>query len=123
MRSKPFFTRIQCQCLHRPDGLCRSSNPAAWEAVVNGQTESQAELSSPSAPPARPGSCAFAVFKRATFGPAERLGLEFRAEFFNLFNRAQFGPPDTFLPSASFGRITNKVNNPRLIQFAMKFVF
>jgi hypothetical protein len=70
----------------------------------------------------------FAVFKRTTFGPAERLGLEFRAEFFNLFNRPQFGPPDTFLLSASFGSITNTVNNntvnnPRLIQFAMKFTF
>jgi len=65
----------------------------------------------------------FAVFKRTTFGPAERLGLEFRTEFFNLFNHPQFGPPDSFLPSASFGSVHNTVNNPRLIQFAMKFAF
>ena len=40
----------------------------------------------------------FAIFKRTTFGPSERMGLEFRAELFNLFNRPQFGrAPD--LPS------------------------
>src|SRR4029077_7964665 len=44
----------------------------------------------------------FAVFKRTTFGPAERMGLEFRTEFFNLFNHPQFGPPDTLLPLATF---------------------
>jgi hypothetical protein len=65
----------------------------------------------------------FAVFKRTIFGPAERLGLEFRAEFFNLFNNPQFGPPFTFLPFATFGSINKTVNNPRLIQFALKFVF
>jgi hypothetical protein len=64
-----------------------------------------------------------AVFKRTTLGPAERMGLEFRAEFFNLFNHPQFAPPDTFLSSATFGSINNTVNNPRLIQFALKLVF
>jgi len=64
-----------------------------------------------------------AVFKKTTFGPSERMGLEFRAEFFNLFNRPQFGAPDTFLPDGTFGSINNTVNNPRLVQFALKFVF
>jgi Reverse transcriptase (RNA-dependent DNA polymerase) len=45
----------------------------------------------------------FAVFKRTTFGRAERMAIEFRAEFFNLFNHPQFGPPITSLPSGSFG--------------------
>ena len=64
-----------------------------------------------------------AVFKRTILGPADRLGFEFRAEFFNLFNHPQFGPPDTFLPSGTFGSIKKTVNNPRLVQFALKFVF
>ena len=56
-------------------------------------------------------------------GPSERMGFEFRTEFFNLFNHPQFGAPDTFLPDGTFGSINNTINNPRLIQFALKFVF
>jgi hypothetical protein len=59
----------------------------------------------------------------------EDIKLDFRAEFFNLFNHAQF-----FLPgdgtgmqnidsTSSFGVITQTVNNPRLIQFALKLQF
>ncbi len=70
----------------------------------------------------------FAIFKRTTF--AERYGLEFRTEFFNLFNAPQFGFPGTgFNGTATgannngFGQVSSTVNNPRLIQFALKFVF
>jgi hypothetical protein len=65
----------------------------------------------------------FAAFKRTTFGPEDKLGIEFRAEFFNLFNRPQFGPPNTAFGSNVFGQVTATVNNPRLIQFGMKFAF
>ncbi len=65
----------------------------------------------------------FAIFKRTNF--AERYGLEFRTEFFNLFNHPQFGFPSQNLGSADFGAISSTVpsTNPRLIQFALKFVF
>jgi len=65
----------------------------------------------------------FAAFKRTTFGPSERMGIEFRAEFFNLFNRAQFGPPNTSLGSNTFGGVNSTVNLPRLVQFGLKFAF
>ena len=65
----------------------------------------------------------FAAFKRTTFGPEDRMGIEFRAEFFNLFNRPQFGPPNTSLGSNTFGVVSSTVNNPRLIQFGLKFAF
>jgi hypothetical protein len=68
-----------------------------------------------------------AIFKRTQFGPDDKLGLEFRTEFFNAFNRTQFGFPGTsFLDSPtanSFGQITSQQNNPRLIQFGLKFAF
>jgi hypothetical protein len=66
----------------------------------------------------------FAVFKRTAI--TERAGLEFRTEFFNLFNHPQFGVPGTGFVSGNtngFGTVTSQANNPRLIQFALKFVF
>ena len=65
----------------------------------------------------------FAVFKSTTFGPQERMNIQFRTEFFNLFNRPQFGPPNTSLGSTTFGVVSSTVNNPRLIQFGLKFAF
>jgi len=48
--------------------------------------------------------------------------LQFRAEFFNLFNRVNFNNPNNNLGSAQFGRITAS-GDPRVIQFALKYIF
>ena len=73
-----------------------------------------------------------ALFKTTNFGPDNRLGLQFRTEFFNAFNRVQFAPPNTACcnnvalgqtNNTSFGIVNNQLNNPRLIQFALKFLF
>ena len=53
----------------------------------------------------------------------EGMRLEFRAEIFNLFNHTQLGMPAADLNSAGFGAITSTVNNPRLVQFALKLNF
>jgi hypothetical protein len=67
----------------------------------------------------------FALFKRTQFGPDNKLGLEFRSEFFNLFNRTQFAPPNTSVGSSTFGQVSSIYpgTNPRLIQFGLKFIF
>jgi len=67
----------------------------------------------------------FALFKRTRFGPDEKLGIEFRTEFFNLFNRTQFAPPNTSVTSSTFGVVSSTYpgTNPRLIQFGLKFIF
>lgn len=54
---------------------------------------------------------------------SERLTLQFRAEAFNLFNRPQFGPPDTALGDNVTGTISSQVNSPRELQFALKLLF
>src|SRR5271165_5713617 len=54
---------------------------------------------------------------------SERVSLNFGAEFFNAFNRVQFGPPNTSFGSALFGKITSQVNNPRQIQFSLRASF
>ncbi len=65
----------------------------------------------------------FALFKRTTFGPSERMGLEFRTEFFNIFNHPQFAAPNGTQVSPNFGVVTATLGNPRLIQFGLKFTF
>jgi hypothetical protein len=70
----------------------------------------------------------FAVFKRIVFGADGRTGIESRVEFFNLFNRTQFAPPNTTCctaNNANFGFVTSTAQgtNPRLIQFGLKFFF
>ncbi len=58
------------------------------------------------------------------FDVTERQRFEFRAEFFNAFNHVSFGPPgrDISTPS-SFGQITGQIQQPRNIQFGMKYYF
>jgi len=58
-----------------------------------------------------------------TFKLYESTQLQFRAEVFNIFNHPQFAFPGTYTDSPNFGQITQIVNNPRLIQFALKFLF
>ena len=67
----------------------------------------------------------FALFKRTRFGPDERIGFEFRAEFFNIFNRTRFAPPNTSVTSSTFGVVSSTYpgTNPRLIQFGLKLFF
>jgi hypothetical protein len=61
-----------------------------------------------------------AIFKNTQFGP-EGMGLEFRAEFFNTFNRPQFNPPDGY--GSQIGQVTGQYNLPRVIQFGLRFKF
>ena len=52
----------------------------------------------------------------------ERRTLEFRAEAFNLTNSTQPGAPTTNTNTNTFGQILS-AQDPRIMQFAMKFVF
>ena len=61
------------------------------------------------------------LFKQ--FTPREGLRIQFRAEAFNVFNRVQFGSPNTSVTSTSFGVITSQANTPRDIQFGLKVLF
>ncbi|PYV23418.1 MAG: hypothetical protein DMG27_15785, partial [Acidobacteria bacterium] len=65
----------------------------------------------------------FSLFKDTRFGPENRLGMQFRAEFFNLFNKPHFGPPNTTAGAGNFGQVNSTIDNPRLIQFALRFTF
>jgi hypothetical protein len=75
------------------------------------------------------------------FHITERLGLRFRAEFFNIFNHPNFGSPTNTLSSPLFGYSTQmlasslaggsnagfnplyQIGGPRSIQLALKLQF
>jgi hypothetical protein len=48
--------------------------------------------------------------------------LQFRFEFFNVFNHAQFGSPTGSILNSTFGYVTN-ANDPRIGQVALKLLF
>jgi hypothetical protein len=64
----------------------------------------------------------FSIIKQFAL-PREGMGLNFRAEFFNLFNHAQFGFPVADIAAPGFGSVNSTVNNPRLVQFGLKLTF
>jgi hypothetical protein len=64
----------------------------------------------------------FSVIKQFAL-PREQMGLNFRAEFFNLFNHPQFGAPIADINQPGFGSVNSTVNNPRLVQLALKLSF
>ena len=53
----------------------------------------------------------------------EAVGLEFRAEFFNIFNTTQFANPNTTLATGGFGVITRTTVASRIGQLALKLRF
>jgi len=63
----------------------------------------------------------FSIEKHTSIG--ERWSTEFRAEFFNLWNHTQFANPDGNFSDLTFGQITKTREDPRVIQFALKFLF
>jgi hypothetical protein len=59
-----------------------------------------------------------------SFQLTEHQRLEFRAEFFNVSNVVNYGPPARDITSpATFGQITTQVGTPRNIQFGLKYYF
>ena len=71
----------------------------------------------------------FSVIKDFPLSFHEGTNLQFRAEFFNIFNHPQFymsgggsGMQDVDAPS-SFGVVNETAHDPRVIQFALKLIF
>ncbi len=88
------------------------------------------------------GATQWDITLRRQFRFTEKLGLQSRADFFNLLNHPNFGSPINFLTSPQFGQSTQMLNNylgsggqsgglnplyqiggPRSIQLALKLQF
>jgi hypothetical protein len=69
----------------------------------------------------------FALIKDTPFGTrssgTEMVDLQFRAEFFNLFNIVNMGLPANVLRGSGFGMISKTANNSRQIQFSLKVIY
>jgi hypothetical protein len=111
---------------NRPDRICHGTGPKTVDAwfdtscfpAVFGALGNSARkvLSGPSQV-----NFDFSITK--TIPLREPMSLEFRTEFFNIFNHAQFDVPDTSPLSGGFGRIGSTINTSRQLQFALKFIF
>jgi hypothetical protein len=54
---------------------------------------------------------------------APRASLQFRAEFFNVFNIVNFGLPSNIVLGPGFGEISRTAGNSRQIQFSLKVIY
>jgi hypothetical protein len=122
----------QCQTLQSQGGLAADRthtvqswfNPCAFEEAPVGElgNSSRAPMSGP-----RFVNTDFSAFKNFPFH--ENFNLQFRAEFFNLFNHSQFGLSGSGVGMqdisslSTFGHVNETVNDPRVIQFALRLDF
>jgi hypothetical protein len=103
-------------------------NPCAFAEAPTGQlgTASRTPVSGP-----RFVNTDFSAIKNFMLPFREGMSLQFRAEFFNLLNHPQFwltgdtsqGSMQNINAPSSFGLVNSTVNNPRVVQFALKLKF
>jgi hypothetical protein len=113
----------------RPDRLCSAPyapgkgkqylNPACFAspAQFHFGSEGRNDLRSPHV-----NNLDFSALKSFPL-PFRETSLQFRADFFNLFNLAPLGVPDTTATDTTFGQITSTATTEREIQFALKLYF
>jgi len=69
----------------------------------------------------------FALIKDTPFGSrksgTELMDLQFRAEFFNLFNIVNMGLPANVIKGSGFGEINKTAGTSRQIQFSLKLIY
>ncbi len=121
---------------------CNQCDPSIFSEVIKGDTitvltnDERALFTQPD--PGSPGNLAQRYFRGPNFFVVdgsvfksfpltrfigEQGRLEFRFEFFNVFNHANFGDPNTNITNANFGVITATRGDPRIAQVALKLYF
>ena len=125
-KAGPVAANPGCAAPAQVHTLANWFNPCAFEDAPAGElgNSSRTPLYGP-----RFVNTDFSAIKNFPLSFHEGMFLQFRAEFFNLFNHAQFylGGGATQMQdvdsSSSFGVVNGTVNNPRVIQFALKLNF
>lgn len=70
-----------------------------------------------------PGQFNWDISVTKNFKILENSRLQLRSDYFNAFNHPQFANPTTAVNSAAFGQITSTTVAPRIIQFALRYMF
>ncbi len=115
---------------NRPDQICKasSSHPTAnaWFNASCFADAASGELgNSVRAPVYGPRfvNTDFSAVKHFRLPFREGMGLDFRAEFFNVFNHTILGVPASDVDSPGFGAISQTAHDQREVQFALKLKF
>lgn len=112
------FSNAQCSdpsCVPGPTMLPSNDQVVANPALATYGTLPRNSLRGP-------GYINFDLAFSKTTAVTERMRVEFRAEFFNLFNHANFLNPITNINSGQFGQVTS-THDPRIIQLALRATF
>ncbi|MGA2813821.1 MAG: TonB-dependent receptor [Candidatus Acidiferrum sp.] len=131
------FSNAQCPALADVDPTQPACVPGPDMLPANYQVVADPSLATYGTLPRNflrgPGYINFDFEVSKTTSITERLKLEFRAEFFNIFNHANFQNPDTNINSSQFGQITTTGvgvqgtstydPQPRIIQLALRLSF
>ncbi len=119
----------------RPNRICDGNLPSSQQSIKDWYNLTC--FVAPPVPPAAPFSFGN-MGRNVLIGPGletwdlgtdkdfritERVGLQFRGEFFNALNHANFGLPNASIGSTSAGTITTVITNARQIQFALRLHF
>ncbi|MCU1302717.1 MAG: Oar protein [Candidatus Sulfotelmatobacter sp.] len=124
-KAGPVAANPSCQAPSRVHTLTNWFNPCAYTHAAAGElgNSDRAPLYGP-----RFVNTDLSIVKHFPL-PYETVRLDFRAEFFNIFNHAQFYLPggssgmQDVNAASSFGVISGTVNNPRVVQLALKLNF
>jgi hypothetical protein len=95
----------------------RYLNPAAFTLPALGSYGNMGRNSI-----AGPGTFTLDMGLTRRFGITESQALEFRAEVFNLPNHVNWNNPISSMSSPTFGQVTSAAD-PRIMQFALKYIF
>jgi hypothetical protein len=132
------FTGAARPNLLRPLNMANRSNSAYWGTAAQGtscgpdiddgkcifQQQSDSAFGS-----VHPGSLRGPSFQNIDMSLAKTItlwheqSLNFRSDFFNAFNIADYGAPDSGMTDGNFGQITGTVNGNRSIDFSLKYAF
>ncbi len=123
-KAGPVAANPSCQAPSQVHTVSAWFNPCAFVSAPAGElgTANRTPVYSP-----RFVNTDFSAIKH--FPIRERMQLDFRAEFFNLFNHPQFGllgdttGMQNLASSSSFTKLNETVHDPRVIQFAIKLNF